>query len=90
MSATGFDFTRAPSTDSKALYARRDGLYGADMLFAAVTGLDFFTWLDAHPQNLFAPNKYTLDEYGLTVEQLEPIFAKYLATFDIEPEGRAR
>ena len=48
------------------------------------------TWLDAHPPNLFAPNKYTLDEYGLTVEQLEPIFAKYLATFDIEPEGRAR
>ena len=45
------------------------------------------TWLDAHPQNLFAPNKYALDEYGLSVEQLEPIFAEYLATFDIEPEG---
>jgi len=56
MSATGFDFTRAPSTDPKALYARRDGLYGADMLFAAVNGLDFFTWLDAHP--------CTIDEVG--------------------------
>ena len=33
--------------------------------------------------------KYTLDEYGLSVEQLEPIFAEYLTTFDIEPEGRS-
>ena len=47
------------------------------------------TWLDQHPQNLFAANKYTLDEYGLSVEQLEPIFAEYLTTFDIEPEGRS-
>jgi predicted O-methyltransferase YrrM len=46
---TMFDFTRAPSTDATALYARRDGLYASDMLFAAVKGLDFFTWLDTHP-----------------------------------------
>ena len=40
-------------------------------------------------QSLFAPNKYALDEYGCgpSVEQLEPIFAEYLATFDVEPEG---
>ena len=38
-----------PSTDPTALYAVRDGLYAADMLIAAVSGLDFFTWLDAHP-----------------------------------------
>jgi len=44
-------------------------------------------WLAEHPQDLFAPNAYTLDEYGLTVEQLEPIFAEYLDTFDIELEG---
>ena len=40
---------RGPATDPTLLYARRDGLYAADMLFAAVNGLDFFTWLDAHP-----------------------------------------
>ena len=44
-------------------------------------------WLAAHPQDLFALNTYSLDQYGLTVEQLEPIFAEYLDTFDIELEG---
>jgi len=46
-------------------------------------------WLTAHPQDRFAPNAYTLDQYGLTVEMLEPIFAEYLATFDIELERDA-
>jgi hypothetical protein len=44
-------------------------------------------WLAEHPQDRFAPNAYSLDHYGLTVEQLEPIFAEYLDTFDIELEG---
>jgi hypothetical protein len=47
------------------------------------------TWLIEHPQDRFAPNAYTLDQYGLTVEMLEPIFAEYLDTFDIELEGDA-
>jgi hypothetical protein len=44
-------------------------------------------WLAEHPQDLFGSNAYSLDEYGLTVELLEPIFAEYLDTFDIELEG---
>jgi sulfotransferase family protein len=44
-------------------------------------------WLAEHPQDRFARNAYTLDQYGLTVEQLQPIFAEYLDTFDIELEG---
>ena len=43
------DLTLAPDTDPAALYRMRDELYAADMLIAALTGLDFFTWLDAHP-----------------------------------------
>jgi SAM-dependent methyltransferase len=39
----------APLTDPTALYVVRDSLYAADMLIAAVSGLDFFTWLDGHP-----------------------------------------
>lgn len=46
-------------------------------------------WLAEHPQARFALNAYTLDQYGLTVEALEPIFAEYLDTFDIELEGTA-
>lgn len=38
-----------PVTDPTPLYAIRDSLYAADMLIAAVSGLDFFTWLDEHP-----------------------------------------
>ena len=43
------DLTLEPTADPTALYAIRDGLYAPDMLIAAVNGLDFFTWLDAHP-----------------------------------------
>lgn len=44
-------------------------------------------WLADHPQNRFALNSYSLDQYGLTVDMLEPIFAEYLSTFDIELES---
>jgi hypothetical protein len=45
------------------------------------------TWLTEHPQDRFAPNTYSLDQYGLSVEKLNPTFAEYLSTFDIELEG---
>ena len=43
-------------------------------------------WLADHPQDHYGVNTYRLDEYGLTVEQLTPIFTEYLDTFDIELE----
>ncbi|MCV7409441.1 sulfotransferase [Mycobacterium florentinum] len=44
-------------------------------------------WLAKHPQDHYGLNSYSLDQYGLTVEQLEPVFAEYLDTFDIELEA---
>ncbi len=44
-------------------------------------------WLIANPQDRFGSRSYSLDEYGLTREQLEPVFADYLATFAVELEG---
>jgi Sulfotransferase family len=44
-------------------------------------------WLAEHPQDRFALNAYTLDQYGLSVEMLEPVFEEYLSTFDIELES---
>ena len=44
-------------------------------------------WLDGHPQDRFGVNSYSLDEYGLSVEQLEPVFTEYLETFDVELEA---
>jgi SAM-dependent methyltransferase len=38
------DLTRPPLTDPSDIYRSRDELYATDMLIAAVTGLDFFTF----------------------------------------------
>lgn len=46
-------------------------------------------WLVEHPQDLLGVNSYNLDEYGLSVAELNPVFAEYLDTFDIELEGDA-
>ncbi|OBH65532.1 sulfotransferase [Mycobacterium intracellulare] len=61
----------------------------ADEPLSAETEARMRNWLTEHPQDRFALNAYTLDQYGLTVEALEPIFAEYLDTFDIELEGTA-
>jgi len=53
------------------------------------TAARMHNWLAEHPQNLFAPNSYNLGQYGLAVEDLEPVFAEYLRTFDIALEGKA-
>jgi sulfotransferase family protein len=44
-------------------------------------------WLAEHPQDKLGVNTYSLDQYGLTLEQLKPVFADYLDTFDIELEA---
>lgn len=41
-------------------------------------------WLKEHPQDTYGVNTYSLDEYGLTVDELEPVFTEYLDKFDIE------
>ena len=45
------DLTRAPQTDPLEIYRYRDGLYGVDLLTAAIVHLDFFTWLAANPSD---------------------------------------
>lgn len=45
------DLTRLPQTDPLEIYRYRDGLYGVDLLTAALTEFDFFTWLAAHPSD---------------------------------------
>ena len=38
-----------PTTDPVEIYRYRDGLYAVDLLTAALTEFDFFTWLDRNP-----------------------------------------
>ena len=59
----------------------------ADEPLTAETEARMRNWLVEHPQDLFALNTYSLDQYGLSVDQLRPVFAEYLDAFDIELEG---
>jgi len=45
------DLRLEPRTDPTEIYRYRDGLYAVDLLTAAITGLDFFTWLSKNPSN---------------------------------------
>jgi Sulfotransferase family len=45
------------------------------------------TWLDENPQGKFGKHEYNLEQYGLSVEGLTPIFADYLSTYDVKKEG---
>lgn len=42
------NLTTAPGTDPTAILRYRDGLYAADLLAAAISHLDLFTWLADH------------------------------------------
>jgi SAM-dependent methyltransferase len=43
------NLTRRPRHDPTGLYRYRDGIYAPELLGAALTGLDFFTWLGKSP-----------------------------------------
>src|SRR5437764_10376178 len=47
-----FDLIEHPTTDPTPIYRYRDGLYAADLLTAALSHLDLFTWLNKHPSDL--------------------------------------
>src|SRR5688572_20318488 len=45
------DLTLLPENDPLEIYRLRDGLYGVDLLAAAIVHFDFFTWLAEHPSD---------------------------------------
>ncbi len=51
---TSLDLLRPPATDPTSIYRYRDGLYAADLLTAAISHLDLFTWLNKKPADLHA------------------------------------
>ena len=44
-------------------------------------------WLERNPQDRFGVRPYSLEDYGLHVTDLAPVFDEYLSTFDVELEG---
>jgi hypothetical protein len=53
----------------------------------ASTEQSMLDWLERNPQDRFGVQPYSLDGTGVTRADLEPVFAEYLAAFDIELEG---
>jgi SAM-dependent methyltransferase len=49
---TAQQLLQLPSTDPTSIYRYRDGLYAVDLLTAAISHLDFFTWLNDRPSDL--------------------------------------
>lgn len=75
------NFLRDPIGEMRKLYQ-----WAGDKLTPGVE-VRMNRWLTANPQTRFGRHQYGLGEYGLTREALEPVFADYLAKFDIEMEG---
>lgn len=74
------DLMRDPIGQMRALYA------WADEPLTENVEAQMQRWLDANPQDRFGTRPYSLDVYGITTDDLRPIFADYLSTFDIELE----
>ena len=75
------DLMRDPLATMRKLYAA----LGDDFTSAAEGGMR--DWLNDNPQGKFGRHAYKLDQFGLTKEQLEPMFERYLGEYDIEREG---
>ncbi|MBL7493537.1 sulfotransferase [Frankia sp. AgB1.9] len=43
-------------------------------------------WLVDHPQNRFGPRPYSLDDFGVTRTDLEPLFDEYISAVNVELE----
>ncbi len=80
------DLTRLPLTDPLEIYRHRDGLYAVDLLTAALTEFDFFTWLAAHPSDLTAICR----ELGLTARPTDVMLTLFAASGYVQraPDGR--
>jgi hypothetical protein len=75
------DLMRDPIGQMRALY-RWAGDDLSPALEDAMRG-----WLERNPQNRFGRRPYSLDTYGITKADLDPVFEEYLAAFEIELEG---
>ena len=55
--------------------------------FTEMTESAIRQWLQTHPQGKFGRHRYSLDEFGLSIERLRPLFDDYLGRFSIELEA---
>lgn len=75
------DLVSDPVGETKKLYAK----LGDEWSSATEAGIQ--GWVDDNPQNKFGKHEYKLAQYGLSMEQLEPLFERYLSRYDVAHEG---
>ena len=44
-------------------------------------------WLDDNPQDTFGKHEYKLAQFGLSPDAVKPLFERYMARYEVEPEG---
>ena len=49
---------------------------------------DVKKWIQENPQHKYGVHRYTLDQFGLTTEQINQKFAKYCERFNVTKEGK--
>jgi hypothetical protein len=74
------DLMRDPIGEMRRLYA-----WAGDELVPEVEQR-MKDWLARNPQDRFGARPYSFEQFGLTRRRLEPVFAEYLAAFEIELE----
>ncbi|MBV9995337.1 MAG: sulfotransferase [Caulobacteraceae bacterium] len=55
--------------------------------FTAEAQANMRRWLQENPQGKWGKHAYKLDRWGLSEQKLAPLFADYLASYDVEREG---
>jgi hypothetical protein len=75
------NLTADPMGEMKKLYAKLGDAFTPEAE-AGIQG-----WLDDNPPNKFGKHEYQLAQYGLTKAQLEPLFERYLARYDVARES---
>jgi hypothetical protein len=75
------DLMADPVGTTKKVYAQ----LGDEFTSAAEAGIT--QWVADNPQDKFGKHEYKLAQYGVTLEQLEPMFERYLSRYDVAREG---
>jgi hypothetical protein len=75
------DLVRDPVATMRGLYKA----LGDEFTEAAESSMR--AWIDDNPQDRFGRHEYKLEQFGLSVDKLTPMFERYLARFEVEREG---
>jgi precorrin-6B methylase 2 len=79
------DLTRRSKTDPTEIFHQRDGIYGPELVAAAIVDLDFFSWLEKTPADLAA----ICSAFGFAERPVDAMLTLFCALGYIEKRGGA-